>query len=59
MPLFVFSDGRLLYDYDERQTSFKFGALLHGLCQVDEGRKYPMVVHKEEEWVCREEWELV
>lgn len=59
VPLFVFSDGRLLYDYDERQTSFKFGALLHGLCQVDEGRKYPMVVHKEEEWVCREEWELV
>lgn len=57
-PLFVSSDGRLLNDY-EKQTSFKFGALLHGLWQVDEGCKYPMVEHKEEEWVCREERELV
>ena len=37
-PLFVSSDGRLLNDY-EKQTSFKFGALLHGLWQVDEGCK--------------------
>ena len=57
-PLFVSSDGRLLNDY-EKQTSFKFGALLHGLWKVDEGCKYPMVEHKEEERVCREERELV
>lgn len=56
VPLGVCYGGRLMCQ--ETQTSFKFGTLLHGSFEIDEGR-YPMVVQNQVNELFKEEWELV